>query len=122
MGDKASSLYVILLAATIHPSKGKLVMQLNMRRILDAVKESERYRTTQQVERTDVVDREHTLLYHDGELNHFMKPKMLRAGGGVAGCNRRRGAFSAGRHGGDAVAAQRGLASPFSCRGEACWR
>jgi len=46
-----------------------------MRRISDGVKVSERYRTTEQVERAHVEDREHTFLYADGEGFHFMNPE-----------------------------------------------
>jgi elongation factor P len=46
-----------------------------MRRISDGVKVSERYRTTEQVEKALVEDREHTFLYADGEGFHFMNPE-----------------------------------------------
>lgn len=65
-------LYAILSAENIHPGKGTPVTQLDMRRLSDGVKISERYRTTEQVERAMVEDREHTFLYHDGEGFHFM--------------------------------------------------
>ena len=68
-------LYVIVTAENIHPGKGTPVTQLDMRRISDGVKVSERYRTTEQVERAFVEDREHTYLYHDGEGYHFMNPE-----------------------------------------------
>ncbi|MBB3950892.1 elongation factor P [Aureimonas jatrophae] len=68
-------LYVILSAENIHPGKGTPVTQLDMRRISDGTKVSERYRTTEQVERAFVEDREHTFLYSDGEGFHFMNPE-----------------------------------------------
>jgi elongation factor P len=68
-------LYVVLSAENIHPGKGTPVTQLDMRRISDGVKVSERYRTTEQVERAFVEDREHTFLYKDGEGSHFMNPE-----------------------------------------------
>ena len=68
-------LYVILSAENIHPGKGTPVTQLDMRRIADGVKVSERYRTTEQVERAFVEEREHTFLYSDGEGFHFMNPE-----------------------------------------------
>ncbi len=68
-------LYVVLTAQNIHPGKGTPVTQLDMRRISDGVKVSERYRTTEQVERAFVEDREHTFLYGDGEGYHFMNPE-----------------------------------------------
>ncbi len=73
--DKDGKLYVILSAENIHPGKGTPVTQLDMRRISDGVKVSERYRTTEQVERAYVEDREHTFLYQDGEGFHFMNPE-----------------------------------------------
>ncbi len=73
--EKEGKLYVILTAENIHPGKGTPVTQLDMRRITDGVKISERYRTTEQVERAFVEDREHTFLYQDGEGYHFMNPE-----------------------------------------------
>ena len=68
-------LYVIVTAENIHPGKGTPVTQLDMRRISDGVKVAERYRTTEQVERAFVEEREHTFLYQDGEGFHFMNPE-----------------------------------------------
>jgi elongation factor P len=45
-----------------------------MRRISDGVKVSERWRTTEQVERAFVEDTPHQFLYEDGEGFHFMNP------------------------------------------------
>ncbi|RWN57260.1 elongation factor P [Mesorhizobium sp.] len=73
--EKDGKLYVILFAENIHPGKGTPVTQLDMRRISDGVKVSERYRTTEQVERAYVEEREHTFLYHDAEGYHFMNPE-----------------------------------------------
>lgn len=73
--DKDGKLYVILFAENIHPGKGTPVTQLDMRRISDGVKISERYRTTEQVERAHVEEREHTFLYGDDEAYHFMNPE-----------------------------------------------
>ena len=73
--DMDGKLYVVLNAENIHPGKGTPVTQLDMRRISDGVKVSERYRTTEQVERAFVEDREHTFLYKDGEGFHFMNPE-----------------------------------------------
>jgi elongation factor P len=73
--DMEGKLYVVLSAENIHPGKGTPVTQLNMRRISDGVKVSERYRTTEQVERAFVDDRDHTFLYQDGEGFHFMNPE-----------------------------------------------
>src|SRR5215475_9216223 len=70
--DMDGKLYVILSAENIHPGKGTPVTQLDMRRISDGVKVSERYRTTEQVERAHVEDREYQYLYQDGDGYHFM--------------------------------------------------
>ena len=70
--DMDGKLYVILSAENIHPGKGTPVTQLDMRRISDGVKVSERYRTTEQVERAYVEDREYQYLYQDGDGYHFM--------------------------------------------------
>ena len=72
--DMEGKLYVVLTAENIHPGKGTPVTQLNMRRISDGVKVSERYRTTEQVERAQVDDRPHTFLYSDADGFHFMNP------------------------------------------------
>ena len=72
--DVDGKLYVIVTAENIHPGKGTPVTQLDMRRISDGVKVSERYRTTEQVERAMVEDRPHTFLYRDQEGFHFMNP------------------------------------------------
>jgi elongation factor P len=72
--DLDGKLYVVLSVENIHPGKGTPVTQLDMRRISDGVKVSERYRTTEQVERAFVDEREYTFLYSDGEGFHFMNP------------------------------------------------
>ena len=73
--DMDGKLYVVLTAENIHPGKGTPVTQLNMRRIADGVKVSERWRTTEQVERAFVDDRTYNFLYQDGEGYHFMQPE-----------------------------------------------
>jgi elongation factor P len=64
MDDK---LYVILSAENIHPGKGTPVTQLDMRRISDGVKVSERFRTTEQVERAYIEDRDFSYLYQEAD-------------------------------------------------------
>jgi len=73
--DVDGKLYVILSIENIHPGKGTPVTQLDMRRISDGVKVSERYRTTEVVERAFVDERPHTFLYQDGDGYHFMNPE-----------------------------------------------
>jgi elongation factor P len=72
--DMDGKLYVVLNAENIHPGKGTPVTQLNMRRISDGVKVSERYRTTEQVEKAFVDERSFNFLYQDAEGFHFMNP------------------------------------------------
>jgi elongation factor P len=70
--DLDGRLYVILTAENIHPGKGTPVTQVDMRRLSDGVKSSQRYKTTEQVERAHVEEREFQYLYHDGDGHHFM--------------------------------------------------
>ena len=70
--DIDNKLYVVLTAESFHPGKGTPTTQIDMRRISDGVKVSQRYKTTDQVERAVVEDREFTFLYNDGEGYHFM--------------------------------------------------
>jgi elongation factor P len=72
--DLDGRLYVVLTAQNIHPGKGTPVTQLDLRRISDGVKISERYRTTEQVERAYVESMAHNFLYGDDEGFHFMNP------------------------------------------------
>lgn len=71
----AEKLYVVLTAQNFHPGKGTPVTQVEMRRISDGVKVSERWRTTEQVEKAHVDEREYDYLYEDGEGFHFMEPE-----------------------------------------------
>ena len=68
-------LYVVLTAENFHPGKGTPTTSVNMRGILDGVKTTERWRTTEQVERAHVDERKHNFLYADGEGYHFMEPE-----------------------------------------------
>ena len=70
--DIDGKLYVVVFAENIHPGKGTPVTQLDMRRISDGVKISQRYKTTEQVERAHVEDREFQYLYNDNDGFHFM--------------------------------------------------
>ena len=65
-------LYVVLSAESFHPGKGTPTTQVDMRRISDGVNVAQRYKTTEQVERAFVEDREHQFLYQDGDGFHFM--------------------------------------------------
>ncbi len=70
--EQDGKLYVVLTAENIHPGKGTPVSQIEMRRISDGVKISERYKTTDQVERAFVEDRDFNYLYEDSDGFHFM--------------------------------------------------
>ena len=70
--EQDGKLYVVLTAENIHPGKGTPVSQIEMRRISDGTKVSERYKTTDQVERAFVEDRDFNYLYEDGDGFHFM--------------------------------------------------
>src|SRR5215468_8833760 len=65
-------LYVVLNAESFHPGKGTPTTQVDMRRISDGVKTAQRYKTTEQVERAHVEEREFQFIYHDGDGYHFM--------------------------------------------------
>jgi elongation factor P len=73
--EQDGKLYVVVSAENIHPGKGTPVSQIEMRRISDGVKISERYKTTDQVEKATVEERNFTYLYEDGDGYHFMNPE-----------------------------------------------
>ena len=70
--DMEGKLYVVLSAESFFPGKGTPTAQIDMRRISDGVKTSVRYRTTEQVERATVEERDFQFLYQDGDGLHFM--------------------------------------------------
>jgi elongation factor P len=70
--EKDGQLYIVLSAESFFPGKGTPTTQVDMRRMSDGVKVSERYKTTEQVERAHVEDHDFTFLYQDGEGFHFM--------------------------------------------------
>jgi elongation factor P len=70
--DMDGKLYVVLTSENIHPGKGTPVTQVDMRRISDGVKVSQRWKTTEQVERAMVEEREFQFLYQDGDGFNFM--------------------------------------------------
>jgi elongation factor P len=70
--EQDGKLYVVISAENIHPGKGTPVSQIEMRRISDGVKVSERYKTTDQVEKATIEERNFTYLYEDGDGFHFM--------------------------------------------------
>src|SRR5246127_4843868 len=70
--DLDGKLCVVLSAESFHPGKGTPTTQIDMRRISDGVKVTDRFKTTEQVERAFVEDKEHQFLYQDGDGFHFM--------------------------------------------------
>ena len=67
-------LCTVLKADNIHPGKGTPVTHLEMRRIHDGVKITERYRTTEQVERAFMEERDFEYIYEDDAGYNFMDP------------------------------------------------
>ena len=65
-------LYVVLTAESFHPGKGTPTTQIDMRRLSDGVKTTDRYKTTEQVERAFVEDSNYTYLYKDADGYTFM--------------------------------------------------
>ena len=73
--DVDGKLCVVMKAENIHPGKGTPVTHLDMRRISDGVKITERYRTTDQVERAYLEDKDYNYLYEDDMGFNFMEPR-----------------------------------------------
>jgi elongation factor P len=65
-------LCVVLSAESFHPGKGTPTTQIDMRRLSDSVKVTDRYKTTEQVERAFVEDRSFDFLYAGADGYHFM--------------------------------------------------
>ena len=73
--DIDGKLYVVLSAESFHPGKGTPTTQIDMRRISDGVKTTDRYKTTEQVERAIVEQQKYNYLYQEGEHFVFMEPQ-----------------------------------------------
>src|SRR5215207_2227620 len=76
-----NKLYVVLNAESFHPGKGTPTTQVDMRRISDGVKVAQRFKTTEQVERAYVEDREHQFLYQDIAGRHHRRAGRLSPAG-----------------------------------------
>lgn len=70
--DVNGSLFAVLTAQNIMPGKGTPVTQLELRRLSDGVKVTERFRTTEQVERAFIDEATYQYLYHEGDGYTFM--------------------------------------------------
>jgi elongation factor P len=73
--DIDGKLVVVMKAENIHPGKGTPVTHLDMRRISDGVKITERYRTTDQVERAFLEEKTYNYLYEDDMGFVVMEPE-----------------------------------------------
>jgi elongation factor P len=69
---EGGQLYVVLTAESFHPGKGTPTTQIDMRRLSDGVKTTDRYKTTEQVERAYVEDSNFSYLFQDANGCHFM--------------------------------------------------
>ena len=81
-------LCVVLSAESFHPGKGTPTTQIDMRRLSDGVKVTDRYKTTEQVERAFVEDKNFDFLYSDADGFHFMNADtydQIRVSGEVIG-------------------------------------
>jgi elongation factor P len=66
---------IVMSAENIHPGKGTPVTHLELRRIADGVKVTERYRTTDQVEKAYLDEQKYSYLYKDDMGFNFMQPE-----------------------------------------------
>ncbi len=73
--DLNGKLAVVMSAENIHPGKGTPVTHLELRRISDGVKLVERYRTTDQVERAYLDEKDYNYMYEDDMGYNFMQPE-----------------------------------------------
>ena len=65
-------LYVVLTAESFFPGKGTPTTQIDMRRISDGVKTTQRYKTTDGIEKAQIDHQDYTYLYDDGDNLIFM--------------------------------------------------
>ena len=120
--EQDGKLYVVLTAENIHPGKGTPVSQIEMRRISDGVKISERYKTTDQVEKATIEERNFNYLYEGCRRLPLHEQRDLRSGPGAQGCRRLCRALFAGEHDGQAVDARRHRRWRSRCRSARRWK
>ncbi len=65
-------LFAVLKTQMVQPGKGGAFAQFELRGIRDGVKTQERYRSSEQVERVSLEDREYQYLYPEGDNYAFM--------------------------------------------------
>ena len=102
-------LYVVLTAENIHPGKGTPVTQIDMRRISDGVKISERYRPPSRSSAPTSRTANYQFLYQDGDGFHFMNTENYDQVQRAQDDRRQRRALPAGGHEGEAVSMHEGL-------------
>ena len=67
-----NALYVVLKAVNNQPGKGAAVTQVDMRRLADGIKISERFRTTENVDRVFIEYKAFQFLFREGDMFNFM--------------------------------------------------
>jgi len=70
--DHLNKLWVVTKAQNVTPGKGGAFMQAELRDIRAGTKRDERFRSTEQVERISLDDREYQYLYKEGDTYAFM--------------------------------------------------
>ena len=65
-------LFTVIKAENIQPGKGTPVTQIDMRRLSDGIKTTERFRTQETVERAYIDERDFTYLFQEGDAYTFM--------------------------------------------------
>jgi elongation factor P len=74
--DVDGKLYVVMSYETFRPGKGTPTTTIVMRRIVDGVKTTETYKTSDSLEKAFVEQVKHTFLYEDGDVGYvFMNPQ-----------------------------------------------
>ena len=71
--DHNGKLWVVVKAQNVTPGKGGAFMQAELRDIRAGTKLNERFRSTEQVERVSLEDREYQYLYKEGDNYTFME-------------------------------------------------
>ncbi len=65
-------LYRVTEATHVTPGKGQALMQIKMKRLSDGVKNEDRFRPDEAVEKATLTTHEYQFLYNDGDLYYFM--------------------------------------------------
>ena len=65
-------LFAVIRAENIQPGKGTPVTQVDLRRLADGIKVTERFRTQETVERAYIDEKDFQFLFHEGDAYTFM--------------------------------------------------